>query len=48
MADVREGGIYKIVNVKGHTVIDLNANDNRSSAYDYMLLDEPLWLKKFY
>jgi hypothetical protein len=46
MADVRDGGIYKIVNVKGHTVIDLNSNDDKSSAYDYMLLDE-LLLKGF-
>lgn len=48
MADVRDGLIYKIVNVKGRTVIDLNANDNTSSAYDYLLVvDEPL-LKEFY
>jgi hypothetical protein len=48
MADVRDGGMYKIVNVKWHTVIDLNSNDNRSSAYNYMLLDEPLQLEEFY
>ncbi|KIJ97464.1 carbohydrate-binding module family 13 protein [Laccaria amethystina LaAM-08-1] len=45
MADVRDGGIYKIVNVKGHTVIDLNSNDDRSIAgYEWHGGDNQKWV----